>query len=89
MGYVIKLNHRKGGTIYLAAVPVPTDQDDPEVRKLQRQGLYVSDCENTNFESFEEASKFPYPTAEVAADVVFSLPKTKNIDYEVVEVKGR
>ena len=85
MGYVIKLQNRKTRKLgYIGAVPVPTDHDDNQVIGLEREGLRVSDCKNTVFERFEEASKCPYPTAEVAAVVILGLPKTKNIDYEVI-----
>lgn len=85
MSYVVKLNHRKGlPPKYIGAVPVATDQDDDQVVALERKGLRTYDFKNTLFETLEEASQFPYPTAEAAAAIVLGLPKTKNIDYEVV-----
>ena len=87
MGYVIKLNHRKGGpTMYLGAVPVATDHDDDQVRAMEREGLRVEDFETTSFGTLEEASEFPYPTAEAATGAISILPETKNIDYEVVAI---
>jgi hypothetical protein len=74
MGFVIKLKHRKGGAKYLGTVPIESGEEN------------VHDFENTLFESLEEASEYPFLTAEVAACVVQSLPPTKNIDYEVVAV---
>jgi hypothetical protein len=85
MGYVIKLNHRKGlPPMYIGTVPVATDHDDDQVIAMERKGLRVYDFVNTSFETLEEASHFPFPTAENAAVVIGSFPKTKNIDYEVV-----
>jgi hypothetical protein len=86
MGFVIKLKHREGKRpMYVAAVPVATDENDEDVLKLKRKGIrIVPDIVNTAFDSLEEASKFPYSDAEVAAVVVLSLPETQNIDYEVV-----
>jgi hypothetical protein len=86
MGYVIKMKHRKGfAPKYIGAVPVATDEEDDQVTALKRKGVSeVVDYENTLFDSFEEASEFPYLTAEVAAGVICTLPETKNIDYEVV-----
>jgi hypothetical protein len=87
MGYIIKLNHRKGGLpMYVGAVPVATEHNDNKVRALERDGLRVQDFENAPFETLEEAREFPYPTAETAAAIIGSFPKTKNIDYEVVVV---
>jgi hypothetical protein len=85
MGCVIKLNHRKGHPpMYLGAVPVATDQDDDQVVALERKGVRTYDFESTSFKTLEEASQFPYPTAEAAAAVILGLPETKNIDFEVV-----
>src|SRR5271156_6084126 len=85
MSYVIKLNHKKGlPPKYVGSVPRATDHDDAQVVALERKGFTVCDFENTLFETLEEASQFPYPTAEAAAAVVPGLPETKNIDYEVV-----
>jgi hypothetical protein len=85
MSYVIKLNHKKGKPpMYVGAVPGATDQDDDQVLALERKGFRIYDFENTLFETLEEASQFPYPTAEAAAAVIRDFPKTENIDYEVV-----
>jgi hypothetical protein len=85
MGYVIKLNHRKGhSSMYVGGVQVATDRDDYKVRAMELDGWHVNDVENTPFETLEEASQFPYPTAEAATAVILSLPKTENIDYELV-----
>jgi hypothetical protein len=85
MGYVIKLNHKMGKPpMYIGAVPVATDQDEDQVLALERKGLRTYDFESTSFDTLEEASQFPYPTAEAAAAVILGLPKTKNIDFEVV-----
>ena len=70
--------------MYVDAVPVATDHDDDQVRALERKGLHVEDFENTSFKTLEEASQFPFPTAEAAAAVILGLPETKNIDFEVV-----
>ena len=70
--------------MYLGAVPVATDHDDDEVRAMELNGLHVEDFEPTSFKTLEEASKFPYPTAEAAAEVIRLLPETTNIDFEVV-----
>jgi hypothetical protein len=75
LGYVIEVKHRAGGSKYIGTVP--TESGEPN----------VEDFENTMFDSLEEASKFPFPTAEVAAYVVQTFPPTKNLDYEVVEVE--
>ena len=85
VGYVIKLNHKKGHPpMYLGAVPVATDQDDDQVLALELNGLHVKDFEPKSFKTLEEASQFPYPTAEAAAEVIRLLPEMKNIDYELV-----
>lgn len=85
--YVIRLRNRETGKIgYIAGVPVPTDHDDEMVIAMERDGLRVYDNENRVFESFEEASKFPYPIAEIAASVIRGLPETKHIDFEVVPI---
>jgi hypothetical protein len=87
MSYVIKLNHRKGGpAMYLGAVPVATDHDDDQVRAMEKEGLRVEDFETTSFGTLEEASEFPYPTAEAATGAISILPETKNIDFEVVAI---
>ena len=52
--------------MYLGAVPVATDHDDDQVRAMEREGLRVEDFETTSFGTLEEASEFPYPTAEAA-----------------------
>jgi hypothetical protein len=84
MGYVIKVMHRSGTPpMYVGTVPVPT-RHDSGYKDLSTKGFQVVDSENTAFDSFEEASKFPFPTADIAAEVVFSFPETKNIIYEVV-----
>jgi len=84
MGYVVRLNHRKGKPpMFLGAVPVATDRDD-EVLELERKGMRVEDFETTSFKTLEEASEFPYPTVEAAAGVIRLLPPTQNIDYELV-----
>src|SRR6516164_9809673 len=44
--------------------------------------------ENTLFGSLEEASRYPYPSEQIAAAMVLSFPKTKNLDYAVIEAKG-
>ena len=86
MGYVIKLNHKKGRPPgYVGAVPRAEDQiDDPVLLALQRQGLRIEDFENTLFKTLEEASRFAYPTSEAAAAVILSLPKMTNTECEVV-----
>lgn len=85
--YIISMRNRETGQLaYIAGVPVPTDHDDEMVIAMERDGLRVYDNENRVFESFEEACKFPYPTAEVAASVIRGLPETKYIDYEVVPI---
>jgi hypothetical protein len=87
MGYVVRLNHRKGYLPkYIGVVPIATDHDDDKVRALERTGLHVLDFENRLFDTFEEASRFPFPTPEAATMVIRTLPKTRNIDYEVVAV---
>jgi hypothetical protein len=86
--YLIRLRNRETGQLaYIGGVPVPTDHDDEQVIAMERSGLTVYDNENTLFESFEEASTFPYPTAEVAASVIRGLPETQNIDYEIVPIE--
>jgi hypothetical protein len=85
MSYVIKLTTIRGKrSRYVGAVPVATNHDDVQVRTMERKGLSVYDFKNTLFETLEEASQFPYPTAEAAASVIPSFPNTKNIEYEVV-----
>jgi hypothetical protein len=85
MSYVLKLNHKRGlPPKYVGAVPRGTDHDDDQVLALERKGFRVYDFENTLFETLEEASQFPYPTAEAASAVTLGFPQTKNIDYEVV-----
>lgn len=80
-GFVIKMTHRlHSGVMYVGAVPV----DYQDANALEREGLRVVDFENTFFETFEEASEFPFPTAEVAASMLLMYPATKNINYEVV-----
>jgi hypothetical protein len=87
MSFVIKLNHKKGMPLmYVGAVPVARERDDDQVLALERKGFGVEDFENTPFETLEEASEFPYPTAEAAAAVIRGFPKTTNIDYEVVAI---
>ena len=87
MSYLVKLNHKKGKPpTYVGAVPVATDHNDDQVLAMERKGWRVVDFENTLFETLEEASQFPYPTAEAATAVIYGFPKTKNIDYEVVAV---
>ena len=70
--------------MFVGTVPVATDHDDDQVLAMERKGLTVYDFQNTMFDTLEEASQFPFPTAEAAAVVIGSFPKTKNIDYEVV-----
>ena len=85
--YLIRLRNRETGELaYIGGVPVPTDHDDEMVIAMERSGLTVYDNENRLFESFEQASTFPYPTAEVAASVIRGLPETRYVDYEVVPI---
>jgi hypothetical protein len=71
MGFVIEMNHKKhAGRQYICAVPTTTPND----------------YENTAVETLEEASRYPYPTEEVAALVVTSFPPTKNVIYRVIAV---
>jgi hypothetical protein len=87
MGFVIELKHRKSGdSKFVGSVPVKTGTDK-DARESQSKGYTVVDNENTFFETIEEARKFPFETAELAALMVHTFPKTKNIDSEVVEVK--
>ena len=72
MGFVIKLTNKTDDPpLYICAVPMSMP----------------GDYKNTAMETLEEAQWYPYPTAEVAAHVVASLPATKNISYEVITVE--
>jgi hypothetical protein len=70
--------------MYLGAVPVATDRDNDKVRAMELNGLHVQDFETTSFKTLEEASKFPFLTAEGAPEALRLLPATQNIDYELV-----
>jgi hypothetical protein len=74
---IIRLTNRHTQeTMYLGAVHLGSEHAG--VRDYQ-------DYENRSFPSAEEAAKHPYPS-EVQAYYggVLSLPKTENIDYEIV-----
>jgi hypothetical protein len=87
MGFVIQLKHRKSGdSKFVGSVPVKTGTDK-DAREWQGKGYTVVDNENTYFETIEEARKIPFEPAELGALMVHTFPKTKNIDYEVAEVK--
>ena len=72
-GYVIEMKHRITGVKkYIGSVPVESEDD-------------VETFENTFFDSYYEASCYPYPSEEVAVTGGLSgLPKTKNISYSVL-----
>jgi hypothetical protein len=86
--FVIEMTHRKtGDKKYIGSVPM---DDDNEPVFLNGKPVETFSFSNEFFETFEEASRYPFDSQEAAEAVVFSLPKTKNIDFAVVEAfKGK
>jgi hypothetical protein len=74
-GFVIEMTHRKtGARRYICAVPATPGG---------------SDYENTPVETLEEARRYPYEDAEVAAYVVTTFPLTKNLTYQVIDLSAK
>jgi len=74
-GFVIEMTHKKTGERhYICAVPVMRD-----------------DCEyeNTPVDTLDEARRYPYEDAEVAAYVVTTFPPTKNLTYQVIDISAK
>ena len=46
---------------------------------------FKDEHENTEFQKFEEAKRYPYPSHDVAAAVIASFDRTRNIQYSVVD----
>jgi hypothetical protein len=65
-GYVIKFIAPNSDAKYIAPAPIGADEN----------------FEDKLFDSFQEASKFPYRTVEAAVDVICGLPT--HIDFEIV-----
>jgi hypothetical protein len=73
--FVIEVSHRKSGSKkYMGAKPAPAGDTE-------------RDFVNTMFDRWEDASRYPYPSEQVAAAMVVGFPDTQNLDYAVVAAK--
>jgi hypothetical protein len=72
MSFIIEATHKKTGERrYICAVPVDNQE---------------CEFENALVDTLDEAVLYPYQFAEAAAAVIGTFPRTKNLEYEVIEV---
>jgi len=74
--FVVEMTHQKTGEVRYAGA----------VEKFDDEGAYY---ENVIVTSLDEARAVAFPTEEVAAGAAVSLPLTKNISYQVIEISEK
>ena len=87
MRCVLKMTRRQDGFVLFAGA-VANSEEVFQTLEEAIEGESEIEFSTEIFESLEAASEHPFPSEEIATEILFrQFPRTENIEYEVVAVE--